>query len=134
MMGGIFGSGADGTGKPWVGRDDISVGVVWQMENLGFGNRALVRGRQAEQQQLLVELFRLQDLVAADIARSHAQVESAMVRVPTAERGVQEARLAYESLANLDKIEKVGDLSVQVAERSGDRRAWRCPRRMTPIS
>jgi outer membrane protein TolC len=116
MMGGIFGSGAAGTGNPWVGRDDISVGVVWQMENLGFGNRALVRGRQAEQQQLLVELFRLQDLVAADIARAYAQVESATARAITANRGIREARLAYEgSLANLDKTDKVGDLSVQVS-------------------
>jgi hypothetical protein len=53
--------------------------------------------------------------VAADIARAHAQVESAMVRVTTAERGVQDARLAYEgSLAHLDEVGKVGDVGVQI--------------------
>jgi len=115
LMGGIFGSGANGAGNPWVGRVDVSVGLVWQMENLGFGNRALVRGRRAEQQQFLIELFRLQDLVAGDIARAHAQVKSATVRVTTAERGVKEARLAYEgSLVNLGQTEKVGDVTVQV--------------------
>jgi len=114
-MGGIFASGAAGAGNPSVGRDDVSVGLVWQMENLGFGNRALVRKRQAERQQLLVELFRIQDLVAADIARAHPQVESAMTRLTTAERGVKEARLAYEgSLAHLDEVDKVGDVIVQI--------------------
>jgi outer membrane protein TolC len=115
LMGGIFASGAAGAGNPSVGRDDVSVGLVWQMENLGFGNRALVRKRQAERQQLLVELFRIQDLVAADIARAHPQVESAMTRLTTAERGVKEARLAYEgSLAHLDEVDKVGDVIVQI--------------------
>ena len=89
---GIFGSGANGTGNPWVGREDVSVGLIWQAQNLGFGNRALVRERRAEQQQLLVELFRIQDQVAAEIARAHAQLASATVRVETAEWGLQEAQ------------------------------------------
>jgi outer membrane protein TolC len=112
---GIFASGVSGKGNPSVVREDVSVGLIWQVQNLGFGNRALVRERRAEQQQLLVELFRIQDLVAADIARTHAQLASATVRVATAERGLQEARLAYEgSLANFDKIGKVGDATVLV--------------------
>jgi outer membrane protein TolC len=98
-----------------VDREDVSVGLVWQLQNLGFGNRALVRGRRAEQQQLLIELFRVQDLVAAEIARAHAQVASATVRMATAERGLQEALLAYEgSLKNLGKIEEIGDTKVLV--------------------
>jgi len=115
LMAGVFGSGVDGTGNPWVNRDDISVGLVWQFQNLGLGNRALVRERQAERQQLLVDLFRIQDLVAAEIARAHAQLASASARVATADRGVQEARLAYEgSVENLGKIEPLGDARVVV--------------------
>ena len=114
-MAGIFGSGASGAGNPWVAREDVSVGLVWEIQNLGFGNRALVRARRAEQQQLLVELFRIQDLVAAEVARAHTQVESAVVRVATAEVGLEEARLAYEgSLENLGKIETIGDNRVLV--------------------
>jgi outer membrane protein TolC len=110
LMGGIFASGAHGAGNPTTGRDDVSIGLIWQVENLGFGNRALVRARRAEQQQLLIELFRIQDLVAADIARAYAQLASAAVRVTTAERGLEEARLAYEGgLQHLGKIEKVDD-------------------------
>jgi outer membrane protein TolC len=115
LMAGIFGSGASGAGNPWVVREDVSVGLVWQMQNLGFGNRALVRERQAERQQVLVELFRIQDLVAAEVARAHAQLESAAVRVGTAERGLQEARLAYEgSLAEVGKVAAIDDVRVLV--------------------
>jgi outer membrane protein TolC len=113
LMGGIFGSGASGSGNPWLPREDIAVGLFWGLDNLGFGNRALVRERRAEQQQLLVELFRLQDLVAADVARAHAALESAAVRVGQAEAGLEEAQLSYSgSLAELGKITQVGDVKV----------------------
>ena len=96
LMGGVFASGVNGTENPTKPRDDVSVGLVWELQNLGFGNHALVRERQAEQKQLLVDLFRIQDQVAAEIARAHARLESAVVREGEAEQGLQEARLAYE--------------------------------------
>jgi len=115
LMGGVFGSGAHGAGDPWVARDDISVGLVWELQNLGLGNRALVRERRAEQQQLLVDLFRIQDQVAAEIARAHVQVRSADARVTSAERGLREAGLAYEgSLAEMGKVEHTGKVDVVV--------------------
>lgn len=115
LMGGVFGSGANGSGNPWLARDDISVGLVWEMQNLGLGNRALVRERQAERQQLLIELFRIQDLVAADVARAHAQIESAAARVKTSEEGVSEAWLAYEEmLKTLNQVEHVGTSDVVI--------------------
>ncbi|HEV3085013.1 MAG TPA: TolC family protein, partial [Gemmataceae bacterium] len=115
LMGGVFASGAHGDGNPTVAREDVSVGLVWELQNLGLGNRALVRERRAEQQQLLVELFRIQDQVAAEIARAYVQVQSATTRVTTSERGLREAGLAYEgSLAELGKVDRKGDVEVQV--------------------
>ena len=115
LTGGVFASGANGTGNPTQPRDDVSVGLVWELQNLGFGNRALVRERQAEQKQVLIELFHIQDQVAAEIARAHSQIASATIRVGAAERGVQEARLAYEgSLAELGKIDREDNLPVVV--------------------
>jgi hypothetical protein len=35
LMGGIFGSDAHGAGNPWVDREDVSVGLVWEVQNLG---------------------------------------------------------------------------------------------------
>jgi outer membrane protein TolC len=115
LMGGAFTAGAHGAGFPWLARDDISAGLVWELENLGLGNRALVRERVAEQRRLLVELFRTQDMVAAEIARSHGQLRGAAARVGKAENGLQQARLAYEgSLRELGKIDRAGDVGVLV--------------------
>jgi outer membrane protein TolC len=113
LMGGVFASGASGQGNPPTGREDIGVGLVWGLENLGFGNRALVRTRQAEQQQLLLDLFRIQDQVAGDIARAHAQVESAASRVGKAERGLSEAQAAYMGgIQHLGEVIPLGDAKV----------------------
>ena len=115
LMGGEFASGANGKANPTQPRGDVSVGVVWEMQNLGFGNHALVRERQSEQQQILVELFRIQDMVAAEIARAHVQVKSANARVDSSERGLRAAKLAYEgSLAELGKLEKTADATIMV--------------------
>lgn len=115
LMGGVFSSSVNGASNPTQGRVDVSVGLVWQMQNLGFGNRALVRESQAQQQQTLIELFRIQDMVAAEIARAHTQVSTTNSRISSAERGLQEATLAYEgSLAELGKVDRKGDAAVLV--------------------
>jgi outer membrane protein TolC len=115
LMGGVFSPGANGAGNPAQGREDISVGLVWELKNLGFGNRALVRESRAQQQQLLVELFRIQDMVAAEIARAHVQVLSANTRVTSADSGLREAALAYEgSVGELGKVARKGEVTVVV--------------------
>jgi outer membrane protein TolC len=115
LMGGVFGSGASGKGNPWVNREDVSAGLIWEMQNLGVGNRALVRERRAQQEQAVVELFRLQDQVAAEVARAHAQVQSAARRIAAAERGLTAAQSAYDgSREELGKVAKVGEVQVQV--------------------
>jgi outer membrane protein TolC len=113
LMGGVFASGAHGDANPTGARDDVGVELVWGLDNLGLGNRALVRERRAEQRQVLVELFRLQDIVAAEIARAHAGVQSAGVRVEKAETGLQEAQLAYTgTVEELGKITQVEDVKI----------------------
>ena len=115
LMGGMFASGASGSGNPPMAREDLSFGLVWGLDNLGFGNRALVRERRAEQQQMLVELFRIQDLVAGDVARAHAQLASAATRLQQAETGLLEAETAYAgSIKNLGEVVSVGDSKIQL--------------------
>jgi outer membrane protein TolC len=115
LMGGVFASGANGSANPTQPRADVSVALVWELQNLGFGNRALVRERQAQQQQTLIELFRVQDMVAAEIARAHVQLKSANTRVASSERGLREAKLAYDgSLAELGKLEKKAEATIVI--------------------
>ena len=73
---GYLGAGVYGTGSNslsnWSGRSDWDAEVVWEFKNLGFGNRGLITQRRGEQRQALIELFRIQDSVAEDVAQAHA--------------------------------------------------------------
>jgi outer membrane protein TolC len=112
---GLLGAGAFGTGtnslNHWSGRSDWDASVVWEFRNLGFGNRGLVTQRRGEQRQALVELFRIQDQVAADVAQAHAQVEAAAVRVGRAEAGLKAALDSYQgNLKGLSETVRAGEL------------------------
>ena len=118
LMGGVFASGVNSQGNPTESRDDISVQLLWGLDNLGFGNRALVRERRAEQQQLVIEFTRIQDMVAAEISRAHAQLASAANRVTIAERGLNEAQLTYAgSMEELGKTTSVSNVVVALVIR-----------------
>jgi hypothetical protein len=111
----LLGAGAFGTGTKglnhWSGRSDWEAEVVWEFKNLGFGNRGLVTQRRGEQRQALVELFRIQDLVASEVTQAHAQVEAAKVRVGRAEAGLKAAVASYEgNLKGLSETVRAGDL------------------------
>jgi outer membrane protein TolC len=112
---GLFASGVHGEGNPTGIRDDVSAALVWGLDNMGFGNRALVRQRRAEQYQLLVDLFRIQDQVAGDIVRAHAQLVSADRRVGQSEEELREAEKAYDgSMQHLGEVVSVGDAKLVV--------------------
>ncbi len=115
LTGGVYGSDANGHGNPWAFRNDVNVQLVWELRNLGFGNRALVRERQAEQQRALLELFRVQDQVAAEVAQAHARLQSAAARTAQAEMGLREARMTFAgNLRGLSETTRSGDLLVLV--------------------
>jgi outer membrane protein TolC len=112
---GYLGAGAFGTGSSslnsWSGRSEWDAEMVWQFKNLGFGNRGLVTQRRGEQRQALVELFRIQDTVAAEVTQAHAQVQAAAVRVRRAEAGLKAALLSYEgNLKGVSETVRAGEL------------------------
>jgi len=110
---GAFASGVHGMGNPTGIRNDFGAEVVWSLDNLGLGNHAMVRQRRGEQQQAQVELYHIQDVVAAEIVRAHARLESATERVAKAETGLQDAQRTYTgSLEELGKITGEGDVKV----------------------
>ena len=111
LAAGAFGSGAGGNLNTWAGRSDWNASLVWEFQNLGFGNRGLINQRRGEQRQALVELFRIQDTVAAEVVQAHAQVEAAAMRVRKAETGLKAAVLSYEgNLKGLSETIRVGEL------------------------
>ena len=115
LMGGVFGSDVNGHGHPWSGRNDLNVELLWGLRNFGFGDRAAVRERQAEQQRAVIELFRVQDRVAAEVAQAHDRLASAAVRVGEAEAGLKETQVSYAgNLRGLSETNRFGDLLVLV--------------------
>jgi outer membrane protein TolC len=112
---GVFMSGANGSGNPTGARNNWSAQILWEFRNLGFGNRALVREREAQQQQQLIELFKAQDMVASEVVRAYADVQSAKVRVQQAETGVKEAQISFAgNLKGLSETTRVGEILVLV--------------------
>jgi outer membrane protein TolC len=112
---GLLGAGAFGSGtsslNSWSGRSDWDAEVVWELRNLGLGNRGLITQRRGERWQALVELFRVQDQVAAEAAQAHAQVEAAAVRVGRAEAGLKAALASYAgNLKGLSETVRAGEL------------------------
>jgi outer membrane protein TolC len=111
LMGGIYSSNVSGQANPWAGRVDPSVQVVWELRNLGFGNRAAVRERRAETEQATLELFRIQDRVAAEVARADARVKSASLRITQAEAGLKEAQTNFAgNLRGISETSRFGDV------------------------
>jgi outer membrane protein TolC len=110
FQGGVFGTGSPGLNQ-WAGRSDVAMQVVWQAENLGFGNQSLIRKRQGEMQLATVELFQVQDRVAAEVTQAKAELESATQRSAEAERGLKESLATYKgNLRGLGQTTRFGDL------------------------
>jgi hypothetical protein len=111
---GIFGTGNGGKLNLWSFRDDISAQIVWQLQNLGFGNAALIKKRRGEESQATAELFRLQDAVASDITQAQARLQSAAARVVQAERSLQTSLVTFqknlEGLGQTRRFENVLEL------------------------
>jgi outer membrane protein TolC len=91
LAAGAFGGGRDERIGDFGARSDFDVQILWELQNLGLGNRARVRERRAEHELSHLELFRIQDRIAAEVAQAHAQVQSAAARVAEAEAGVKDA-------------------------------------------
>jgi outer membrane protein TolC len=88
---GFFGGGANSSFGGGGLRSDFDLQLLWQLDNLGFGNRAKIQQRDSENRLAVFELFRLQDRVAAEVAQSYAQAQLAARRVEVAERGLKAA-------------------------------------------
>jgi outer membrane protein TolC len=115
LSSGYFGGGVNDFVGNFGGRNSMDVQVVWQLDNLGFGNRAAVREREAENRLALVELFRTQDRVAAEVAQALARAKRATNRVREAEDGVRSAvETAEKNLQGLGQTKRAGEQLVLV--------------------
>ena len=92
-------------------RGDVSAQVVWQLDNLGFGYQAKVREQRGEAQLANIELFNVQDRVAAEVAQAKADVDSATIRVSQAETGLKQGLASFRgNLIGMGQTQRFNDI------------------------
>lgn len=115
LAGGYFGGGINDDMQDFNARFSLNLQAVWEFQNLGFGNNALVREREADQRRALLELQRTQELIMAEIVQAHAQLSRATRRLKFAEEGVENAvATAEKNLEGLGQTKRLGEQLVLV--------------------
>lgn len=113
--GGVFGGGPDDGRHLDGGRFDMGVGAVWTLNNLGAGNRSLVRQRVAQENEAAIAFANIQDQVAQDVVQAQAQLEATATQVDDAMTAVEEALITYDgTLRGLGETRGSGDLLILV--------------------
>ena len=112
---GVFGGGPNDTLRNFDTRFDIDMQLLWEFQALGLANRARVNERSAEHEVAILELFRTQDRIAAEVVRAFAEVRSAAERLAEAEPALREAvELVNRNLDGLGQTRRVGEVLVLV--------------------
>jgi outer membrane protein TolC len=94
-------------------RADVDLQILWQLDNLGFGNVAKVHQKQADNRAAALELLRLEDRIASEVAQAYAQAQLAARRLEVAERGLKPALLSVsKNLEALSQTKGVGNQQV----------------------
>ena len=90
--GGGFGGGPNGFFGNFNGRSDADVNLYWQLQGLGFADRAIKRRSEAESRAADLELLKVQDRVAADVASAHRQLLANTRRRIAAAKAIPDAQ------------------------------------------
>jgi hypothetical protein len=115
IQGGLFGLGPNSSLNQFGGRDDVSFQLIWQFDAFGIGNLARIKEQRGEQSQTFVQLYRAQDMVAAEVTEAHANLQSAAARVGQADRSLRTAIIAYNgNVEGLRQTTRYGDVLVLV--------------------
>ena len=111
IQAGIFGLGSNSSLNQWRGRADLSYQPLWQLDAFGIGNLARIKEQRGNQSMAIIEFFKTQDMVAADVTRAQARVQSAAARVLQADRAIRTAIITFngnfEGLRNTTRLGNV---------------------------
>jgi outer membrane protein TolC len=113
IQAGLFGLGPNSSLNQWTGRMDLSYQALWELEAFGIGNLARIKEQRGEQSRAIIELFKVQDSVAADVTRSQARLQSAAARVRQADRALRASVIAFNgNFEGLGQTTRFGDVLV----------------------
>jgi outer membrane protein TolC len=115
IQAGVFGLGPNSSLNQWTGRDDFSIQPMWQLESFGIGNLARIKGQRGQESLALIDFYRAQDMVAGDVTRAQARVQSAAVRVLQADRALRTGIITFNgNYEGLKQTYRFGDVLVLV--------------------
>jgi outer membrane protein TolC len=115
IQAGIFGLGPNNQLNQWRGRVDLSYQPMWQLEAFGIGNLARIKEQRGHESMAIIELYKAQDTVAADVTRAQARVQSAAARVLQADRALRTAIITFNgNYEGLQQTTRLGDVLVLV--------------------
>ncbi len=77
-------------------RADVSAGIFWDLQSLGFGDRADAHVKDSKLRQRILEKLDTMDQIAADVASAHASVLSRRRQIVIGERAIKQGRKAYD--------------------------------------
>ena len=107
---GAFGGGRGGNINGFNGRFDIDIQVMWEFQQLGFGNSIRAGERKIEYETAILEMFRAQDRVAAEVVAALVQVKASGERLALPEPAWKDALdLVKKSLEGLGQTRRIGD-------------------------
>jgi hypothetical protein len=95
--GGAFGAGMNDN-MVFNPRGDALAQATWELRNLGFGNRAQVREREALATEAGSRVVEAQALVAAEVSAAAKQARARLLTLPPAQEAVREALEMYRRL------------------------------------
>jgi outer membrane protein TolC len=111
IQAGIFGLGPNSSLNQWAGRVDTSVQLIWQFDAFGIGNLARVKEQRGEQSEAIIELFKAQDRVAAEVTEALARLHSATARVSQAGRSLRTGLITFDgNYEGLRETTRFGDV------------------------
>jgi outer membrane protein TolC len=94
--GGGFGGGTNAFFGNFASRGDAAVSLFWELQNLGFTDRAIQRKSAAEQHAAVLELVKVQNRVAADVVSAYKARVAARRQIEQAARALAEALRSLE--------------------------------------
>ena len=109
-----FGGGTGGTISRFNDRADFDAMAVWEVRNLGFGERAARETVGSQIEQARFQQVRLMDRVAREIAESLAQAQSRQQQIAVSEGAITTARASYER--NVNRIQQGQGLPIEALQ------------------
>jgi outer membrane protein TolC len=111
---GGFGGGLGNQFGDWGGRYDIDALMTWELRNMGLGEQAARRERQAQIQQAMFNKIRWMDQVAQEISEARVQVLVRREQLEVSDQAVRTASDSY--MKNLERIGQGQGLPIEVLQ------------------